>query len=247
MEKEEFVAALGRHTGSDALVFVHGYNTSFEDGLFRLAQLAWDIQYKGIPVLFSWPSAGRMRAYLRDRDSADFSRKSFVDLIKLLRSSGIDTIHVIAHSMGNRVVLEGLHAYCGELRASIKELVMAAPDVDIDNFRTLQARLKNVAKGMTLYASEKDRPLFFSGKAAGRVRLGGVTTEPIEDVDIIDVGHLADKLFALNHSTFADVQMVMEDMARLIADSERPPHNRTRTLRPMPEGQTPPKYWQFPR
>src|SRR6185295_7672214 len=55
MSQDQFVAALNDMPTTSALVFVHGFNTTFEEGMFRLAQIVWDTQYKGAPILFSWP------------------------------------------------------------------------------------------------------------------------------------------------------------------------------------------------
>ena len=30
------------------------FNTTFTDSLYRLAQIVWDLQYKGLPIAFSW-------------------------------------------------------------------------------------------------------------------------------------------------------------------------------------------------
>lgn len=49
---------LARTQSREILVFVHGYNSSFEDGAVRLAQLVADMGFDGTAVLFSWPSAG---------------------------------------------------------------------------------------------------------------------------------------------------------------------------------------------
>ncbi len=44
---------------TDALIFVHGFNTSFDDAAFRMAQIVWDLGYRGLPVLFrGHPGAG---------------------------------------------------------------------------------------------------------------------------------------------------------------------------------------------
>ena len=40
----------------DALVFIHGFNVAFEDAVFRTAQMAHDLEFKGAPILYSWPS-----------------------------------------------------------------------------------------------------------------------------------------------------------------------------------------------
>jgi esterase/lipase superfamily enzyme len=42
-----------------ALVFVHGYNTSFDNALYRTAQIAYDLDFDGAPFLYSWPSRTR--------------------------------------------------------------------------------------------------------------------------------------------------------------------------------------------
>src|SRR4029079_11064047 len=39
-----------------AIVFVHGYNTSFDNALYRTAQIAYDLHFDGAPFVYSWPS-----------------------------------------------------------------------------------------------------------------------------------------------------------------------------------------------
>lgn len=52
LTREEFAAVIRENTTSSALVFVHGFNSTFEDAVFRLGQIAWDLQYRGVPVAF---------------------------------------------------------------------------------------------------------------------------------------------------------------------------------------------------
>jgi hypothetical protein len=54
----------------DLLVFLHGYNVTFEQAARRAAQVAYDLRFPGIVVLFSWPSAGRPHYYAADEDRA---------------------------------------------------------------------------------------------------------------------------------------------------------------------------------
>src|ERR1700723_484991 len=42
----------------NAFVFIHGSDVSFEDAARRTAQLTHDLQFNGIPILYSWPCAG---------------------------------------------------------------------------------------------------------------------------------------------------------------------------------------------
>ncbi len=45
---------------SSALVFIHGYNTSFKEALFTVAQIAAATDYPGRVYMYSWPSAASM-------------------------------------------------------------------------------------------------------------------------------------------------------------------------------------------
>jgi hypothetical protein len=101
--------AADRAQGRDALLFVHGYNTSFRDAIFRTAQVIWDLQYARAAILFSWPSRGETLSYEYDRNSALVARTHFIELLKFLQGdAGIHNIHVLAHSMGNLVALDAL-------------------------------------------------------------------------------------------------------------------------------------------
>ena len=55
-----------------ALVFLHGFNNSFESALFRTAQIAYDLKFDGAPFLYSWPSKGQLglQDYSYDRESS---------------------------------------------------------------------------------------------------------------------------------------------------------------------------------
>ncbi|WP_163284658.1 alpha/beta hydrolase, partial [Enterobacter hormaechei] len=52
--------------GGRVIVFVHGYNTSFDDAVYRLAQIVNDSNYPGTPVLFSWASGASTTSYVYD-------------------------------------------------------------------------------------------------------------------------------------------------------------------------------------
>ena len=176
LDADGFVALARENPTRAALVFVHGFNVSFTDGAFRLAQIVFDIQYEGIPVLFSWPARGGVLNYFYDRESAGVSRERFTELLHLLQDQAeIQEIHVIAHSMGNQVVLEALaHAIGGPLSRPIGELITAAPDVDRDHYSGIAARVRAVSRGMTLYASSADKALITSRELAGIARAGDV-------------------------------------------------------------------------
>ncbi len=53
----------------DVLVFVHGYNNTLSDAVLRVAQFVEDSGFEGVPVLFSWASAGQVAKYAYDLNS----------------------------------------------------------------------------------------------------------------------------------------------------------------------------------
>ena len=109
MSAETFAAAIRTGPLRTALVFVPGFNTSFEEGAFRLAQITFDMQFEGSPILFSWPSAAQgIATYDYDRESALYSRQQFLQLLEIVQRAGVDKLYVVAHSMGNQIVVDAL-------------------------------------------------------------------------------------------------------------------------------------------
>jgi esterase/lipase superfamily enzyme len=244
---------IGQQRKNEALIFVHGFDTSFEDALYRNAQIIFDLSYKhGISVLFTWASDGSVgiRDYEYDSTSARIATASFRQVLQILRSAGIERIHVLAHSMGNQVVLDALAQEAGVAAPlNIAQLIMAAPDVDDYLFNQWAPKVRRIAKGMTLYASSADRALEVSRTLAKAPRAGDVTaTGPVvvDGIDTIDVTPLGEELFGLNHDTFATSRSVLDDVGRIVLSGLRPPHARSPDdIRPMPAGISPPKFWRY--
>jgi esterase/lipase superfamily enzyme len=244
----QVVRAKGSNT---ALVFVHGFNTTFEDSLYRNAQIVWDLQFGGLSVLFTWASHGEIRDYVYDRESAYLAREAFITLLrKLKRDYGIEQVNVLAHSMGNLIALDALASHAQTSNPiNIVRLVMAAPDVDRDQFKTLAPRAKAIVGGMTLYASSADRALVLSRTLAGGIpRAGDVPPDgPIilPNVETIDVTAVGEDIFGLNHNVFAASRDVMEDIAALLRQNSPPP--RLIQIRGVPSPPSVPTYWRYVR
>jgi esterase/lipase superfamily enzyme len=222
----DLAARVAAAPGKTALVFVHGYNVAFADAARRTAQIAYDIHFAGVPMFFSWPSLGQTLAYPVDMTNADwaqFDLKAF--LIDLADNSGADNIVLIAHSMGNRVLatalIEAAEARPG-FAARVREVVLAAPDLDADMFRRdLAPRLIAATHGTTLYASSTDAALEVSHHYNGALRAGDVAAGPIVvsgmetiDVSAVDPG-------PLGHSYIGESPSVLDDVARLVDQGER--------------------------
>lgn len=109
---EAFRSALAaerrRTRQTSAVVYVHGFNVNMAEGVYRFAQMHYDLDVPAIAVTYSWPSRGSALGYLHDRDSALFARSGLEDLLEELVASGIREIAVVAHSMGASLTMETL-------------------------------------------------------------------------------------------------------------------------------------------
>lgn len=157
--------------GGDVLIFVHGFNTTYEESVFRFAQIVHDTGARVAPILFTWPSQGSIFDYLYDRESANFSRSALEAMIK--RSTDdprVRSVTVMAHSMGGWLTMEALRQLAIRERglpAKIRNVVLASPDVDIDVFgRQLDDIGQSPGRGsaraqarFTVFASADDRAL----------------------------------------------------------------------------------------
>jgi esterase/lipase superfamily enzyme len=211
------------------LVFVHGFNNRFEDAVFRFAQIIHDSGAEVTPVLFTWPSRGSIFAYGYDRESSNYSRNALENLLQALaRDPAVGEISVLAHSMGNWVTLEALRQMAirnGRVPPKIKNVMLAAPDVDVDVFRTQMADMGKSRPNFTLFVSQDDRALAVSRRVWGNVaRLGAINpeTEPYRDefaaykFTVLDLTRLkaGDRL---NHGKFAESPEVVQLIGQRLA------------------------------
>jgi esterase/lipase superfamily enzyme len=224
------------------LLFIHGYNTSFDDAMYRSAQLAVDLKFRGATALYSWPSNASVLRYAADRDQSLLTLPSFKRFIReLSQNSGATTIHVIAHSMGNNALVHGLSELAREETSPphFRQIIMAAPDVDRREFERLADAFSRSADHFTLYAADNDRALGTAEALLGDPRIGD--SRPMflrRGLDSIDASSII-KGF-LKHSYFADPR-ILADIEKLIAGYQPPPRFG---LIGMPSDQRA-DYWTF--
>ncbi|RXT34533.1 hypothetical protein B5V03_37930 [Bradyrhizobium betae] len=244
---KELVKRQADQSQNRALVFVHGFNTGFEDALYRNAQIVWDLQYQGVSVLFSWSSKGKVRDYNYDQDSADIAQAEFAELLTTLHDSGIEHIDIIVHSMGNRVVLPALDQLAQRSNpVRVRQLVMAAPDVARDKFMIQFPLARKIVDGATLYASSADKALIASAELNDFPRAGMVfATGPVllPNLDTIDVTAIGDEILGLNHTVFATNRAVMDDIKLLLINGMKLP--RLSQVRKFPEPPLASTYWKY--
>jgi len=218
--ENDFAAALREslsHTGGRALVFVHGYRTAFDGSVYRGAQIVHDSGYGGTAVLFSWASTGRTVDYIYDNNSATIARDGLERTLRLLRDNGAQRIDIVAHSMGNWATMEALRqlAITGDrdIGASLGDVVLAAPDIDVDVFKSQLRRIGKPDRPFFVLLSRDDRALLASAIIAGnRPRVGDYGN----DAEIAELGVVVVDLSALsggdrlNHAKFADNPLLVQ-------------------------------------
>lgn len=228
-DSKQFYSELQKKVASsprrDAFVFVHGFTTSFEDAARRTAQMAFDLNFSGAPILYSWPSGNQLWQYSVAENNAEWTMRHLRKfLLSVARNSGAERIHLIAHSMGNRPLINALDSlYQQEEARLFQQVILAAPDIDADIFAQVQAAVVGVASRVTVYASEHDKALKVSEKFHSARRLGQrgpnlflsklADTVEASKVDTTQLGHLY----------YGDNPLVLQDLALLIFQDSPPP------------------------
>jgi esterase/lipase superfamily enzyme len=257
LEQDEFVSGFPSELArvdkfrNQALIFVHGYNISFDNAFYRTAQIANDIGFDGPSIVYSWPSAESVATYARDRESAAVASANFAKFVEWLAlRTPLERIHIIAHGMGGGVLLEALrklqHA-SAYVKARIGDLIFVAPDVDRDLFAFTVSNAKGIGRSVTLYATSNDRSLRIASLLGSIRRAGDVGTEGpfvMPGVDTIDISALETELFQLQHSGRVTGNTVLSDVS-LLLQGVRPPDKRLPNLQPVttPSG----TYWKWQR
>ncbi len=196
--RKDLAADLRRNNG-EAIVFVHGYNNNFSEGLYRVAQLAHDLEIPGVEVHYSWPSAANPLGYVYDRDSAIFARDGLSALLHEIDAAGAKRILLVAHSMGSSLTMEALRSLAlrGDRKtlARLSGVILISPDLDVDVFREQAKSIGTLPQPFLIFGSNRDRVLRVSAGLTGqKERLGSLTDlTRLADLKVtfLDVGAFA--------------------------------------------------------
>src|SRR5262249_42569188 len=129
----------------DVYIFVHGFNNTFDDAVFRAAEVWHFMGRVGVPIAYTWPAGlGGIRGYAYDRESGEFTVGHLREFIRSVATCpGVERVHLVAHSLGVHVTISALlelhliYAAQGKstkCELKLENLVLAAPDVDEELF-----------------------------------------------------------------------------------------------------------------
>lgn len=181
------------------VVFVHGFNNTFETAAERAALFAHDLQpdVSRDAVIFSWPSAERLFGYFHDEDMVLVNQDRTRQVLEILRThDSASPVVLIGDSMGGRVLTmalreieiirdQGKSPKLGH--PEFAQLVLIEPDVNSEYFRENIARVRAICGHVTVYASSHDNALKFSQLLHDTEREGELETQGLlKKIDVID-------------------------------------------------------------
>ena len=226
-KEEEFFKTLGDTSG--LMVFIHGYNNSFDDAARAAAEFVFRASLDLIPIIYSWPSLGTIPGYLHDLDRQRADCGNLADFLsriaKARNGKGKADIRIVAHSMGSELLFSALTScsYTGESYSNatdsdqksvghIAEIVLAAPDIGVADFKHSLDTFVSKVNRVTIYRSAEDRVLDLSELIHVRVpRLGDgghspvISHDKVQTIEVMNVGS------SMRHAyVFQDVRVIRD-------------------------------------
>ena len=185
--QQELKAAMKLRGQRDVVIYVHGFNNTMAESVYRVAQMHYDLKVPGVAVHYAWPSRGSALGYVYDRDSALFARDGLEQLMHEVAEAGAQRVVVVAHSMGGAVAMETLRQASirgdNKVMRSLGGVILISPDLDVDLFRAQAHAMGSLPQPFLIFGSRRDTVLGLSSRLAGNPdRLGNLK----------DVGRIAD-------------------------------------------------------
>jgi esterase/lipase superfamily enzyme len=227
LDKFERVPQIGDLPGvstnaRDVLIYIHGFNTTFETAVLDAARLSNGIKFRGDTVVFSWPSKAKLFDYGYDRESAMWSRDALETVLNgLLASPTVGRINIVAHSIGTMLTMESLrqlYARQGDKAAErLGAVVFAAPDIDMDVFTSSVEHVGPIAHNITVLAATNDRALAVSRwMAGGMTRVGAAQKTQLEQLGLHVIDGTAEGWGVINHDLFLSDGRIREAIRRAV-------------------------------
>ena len=225
---------------------VHGYHNTFEDAAFALAELWHFFGREGLPIVYTWPAGyPAIFGYTYERESSEFTVFHLKQVIKWLSEQPeIENIHLIAHSRGTDVTVSAFRELVIWARGAginprerfkIKNVVMAAPDIDVQviSQRIAAERLALAVDQAILYSSPNDEAIGFAETlfASPRGRLGTLNISELNKEEIQRMKANAARVTVVNfegestgygHDYFRTNPAVSSDLVLMIRYGFRP-------------------------
>jgi len=230
----------------DVYLYVHGYNNTFEDAAFALAELWHFFGREGLPIVYTWPAGHPgIFGYTYDRESSEFTVFHLKEVIKWLSEQPeIENIHLIAHSRGTDVALSAFRELVIWARGAginprerfkIKNFIIAASDLDVQvvSQRVATEYLALAVDQATLYTSPDDKAIGLAEWLfdSPRGRVGTLSIDELNEEEIARMKVNAGRLNVVNfegestgygHNYFRTNPAVSSDLVLMIRHGLKP-------------------------
>lgn len=229
----------------EMLLYIHGYNNSFEDAATRAAQIAYDLKFPGVTSFFSWASKNTFSGYGADAATSEISVKYLYDyILNIWRHSSTKKIHILSHSMGNRIFMNVLRKIKeNDIDIKFGHIILVAPDVDKELFEEYSYLYNKYSEMSTLYVSSEDKAVRASYHIHQNNRVGLSPPVVVEKgIDTIHADSVIDRaLWDLGHSYYAEAEALISDMHELLTSSvEAKKRQKLQKVEVLDK-----KYWQL--
>ena len=227
-----------RESKASPVIYIHGYFNGQADALDRALAIrallcprdtgpaaVHDCAARRPVIALTWPSHNRFAKYAWDETNTEWSLKQSVDAILAIARKHNRTT-VVAHSMGNRILIAAALAANAEPDL-FDRLVLASPDVDRGQVAGLLQRTGGLGYPATLYASRKDQALSASWRTHGYPRAGdlsywvsgrtpGYPYYSFNNADIVDTTAVPAGITA--HAAFVESSEGAADLCHVLAN-----------------------------
>jgi esterase/lipase superfamily enzyme len=225
-----------RENAKDLFVYIHGFNVDYSYAIKKTAQLIYDMDYPGLGIAFTWPARpvaipmpGDFRRDASRAEASAFLLQEFFQ--KLQKEHSERTVHVIAHSLGTRVLTLALTRMADsatpEQMAHYKtffgHIVLAAPAIDARMFSGKFASvLVKMCNKVSVIASDDDMALKVESLAEGpefSFPFGlwdGLKAALGADMFNFDASALSEGTMSLDHSVYSVVGAAIRHIGMLL-------------------------------
>jgi esterase/lipase superfamily enzyme len=206
----------------DVVLYVHGFNQTFESAALDAARLSDGIRFRGETMVFSWPSKAKLLDYGYDRESAMWSRDALEQVFfELIASPAVGRLHIVAHSVGTMLTMEAIRQIYdrqgGVVADRIGAIVFASPDIDMDVFSSSVARIGSLASKIVIITSTNDRALAVSRWIAGGItRVGAAEHPQLEKLGLRVIDASKQGWGMINHDLFLSNAQIRHVIRRAI-------------------------------
>ena len=241
--KEAITKRLETSKNKDIILYIHGFNNSFEDAVLDLNDV-WHFSGRhGVPIAYTWPSGdGNLLGYFTDRESGEYTVYHLKETVRILSSMPeIENIHILAHSRGTDITTSALRELVIEARAAgkrpqetlkIRNLMMAAPDLDygVVTQRLIAEKFGPAFGKITIYMNEDDSALGFAQSLMKGIRFGKLTAQKQTDREAQIFQNIRNVCFVnikgvkgvLGHGYFKNHPGALSDIIKLITLDAEP-------------------------